>query len=177
MYHPVPFESYDVVAVIYTFRLIGEHTQNQETTCAPIESKTHTSQIIIWKTPPFPSLMVVKDKVGRKRYIGFEIHIEGKSHFHRGAVIRALNQESGVARKLNPWLTEFDGMKGIVRCPHTEKDAIIELLRNLKHIDRTPVSVKTVTTSGCIKTVKEKLRLVSAPREKQTAKMTGERKK
>lgn len=51
------------------------------------------------------------------------------------------------------FLIRFDGEKGIIRCKHTEKDNTINLLTSIKQISSNSVSVKTLGTSGTIKTL------------------------
>lgn len=45
---------------------------------------------------------------------------------------------------------------GIVRCKHNEKENTIKLLLNIKEIGSKKVSIKTIATSGTIKTLTRK---------------------
>ena len=77
--------------------------------------------------------MVVRDKVGRKRYILF--FNEGKS---KGEVIKAIK---------GAYLAYHSKIFSIVRCKHTEKDKMIEFLNK--------AGFKTVKTAGTIKKLKK----------------------
>ena len=48
-------------------------------------------------------------------------------------------------------LIRFDGMKGIVKCNHTEKENTITLLQSIEKISSKEVQVETFGTSGTIK--------------------------
>ena len=54
------------------------------------------------------------------------------------------------------FLIRFDGEKGIIRCKHTEKDNMINLLTSIKQVSSINVSVKTLGTSGTIKSLIKK---------------------
>lgn len=49
------------------------------------------------------------------------------------------------------WLVEFDGTHGIVRCPHTAKEATIALLSGMDRVGDVPVDIETLGTSGTIR--------------------------
>jgi RNase P/RNase MRP subunit POP5 len=92
--------------------------------------------------------MVVKDKVGRKRYIVFEVDPPGSS---RRDLIRELNRRSkGFGLDEPPKLTVFDGHHGIVACRHLEKERVIGLLQDIELIAGSSVSVRSLLTSGTI---------------------------
>jgi len=57
---------------------------------------------------------------------------------------------------LGIYLTRFDGEKGIVRCNHIEKENTIKLLRSIKKIYSNEVEIKTLGTSGTIKSLIKK---------------------
>ena len=106
--------------------------------------------------------MVVKDKVGRRRYIVFHIETEHSEPFGRNEVIYAIK---GSLRRLGldpehvkPWLTVFANNYGILRCAHTAKDDAIECLRAIRTLGRGrhAVVVHTLGTSGTIKAAKRK---------------------
>lgn len=59
-------------------------------------------------------------------------------------------------KKKKIYLTRFNGQKGIVRCKHTEKQATIQLLQSINQINHKPVRIKTITTSGTIKSLIKK---------------------
>jgi RNase P/RNase MRP subunit POP5 len=54
------------------------------------------------------------------------------------------------------YLTKFDGEKGIVRCNHIEKENAIKLLRSINKIYSNEVEIKTLGTSGTIKSLMKK---------------------
>jgi RNase P/RNase MRP subunit POP5 len=55
-------------------------------------------------------------------------------------------------------LIKFNGKKGIIKCTHTEKENTIKLLNSIKKISLNEVEVKTIGTSGTIKTLIKKYR-------------------
>lgn len=59
-------------------------------------------------------------------------------------------------KEKNIFLTRFNGKKGIVRCQHTEKQDTINLLHSITEINGKPVVVKTIATSGTIKSLVQK---------------------
>ena len=55
------------------------------------------------------------------------------------------------------FLVKFDKDTGIVKCKHTEKEATIEILQKIKTIGTdTEVEIKTLGTSGTIKSLEKK---------------------
>jgi len=54
------------------------------------------------------------------------------------------------------YLTKFDGEKGIVRCNHIEKENTIKLLKSINKIYSIEVEIKTLGTSGTIKSLMKK---------------------
>ncbi len=95
--------------------------------------------------------MVVGEK--RKRYIAFVIE-EGETD--RREMIGAIRSEFSREEyeEIKPWLTVFEGDKGIVRCKHTGKERAIDILNRIKVGGG---RVQTITTSGTIKKAKERL--------------------
>jgi RNase P/RNase MRP subunit POP5 len=53
-------------------------------------------------------------------------------------------------------LIRFDGMTGIVKCNHTEKEKTIKLLQSIVKISSQKVQVETFGTSGTIKALMRK---------------------
>ncbi|MCK4718524.1 MAG: hypothetical protein KAT70_07630 [Thermoplasmata archaeon] len=103
--------------------------------------------------------MVVKDKVGRKRYVAFTV--DGGCHLRRGEMIHAINVS--LPRNLprsNVNLTVFNGEAGIVLCPHTAKDEMIRSLVSIRSVGGRGVKVRTVATSGTIKKARTRLEKV-----------------
>lgn len=49
------------------------------------------------------------------------------------------------------YLVRFDGHRGIVKCNHIEKENTIKLLKSIKKISSSNVSIETLGTSGTIK--------------------------
>ncbi len=89
----------------------------------------------------------------RQRYIAFII--EGGKTDRRG-MIDAIRSEFSRQEyeEIKPWLTVFEGDKGIVRCKHTGKERAIEILNDMLIDDG---KVRTITTSGTIKKAKKRL--------------------
>lgn len=90
--------------------------------------------------------------IARARYVAFRV--QAKRGLGRPAVIAAIR---AAARRLGPeaeaakpWLTRFDGSRGILRCEHTGKEAAIAVLRAVRDVDGLEVHVETVGTSGTI---------------------------
>lgn len=54
------------------------------------------------------------------------------------------------------YLTRFNGKQGILRCKHTEKESAITLLQSIDKIKDRSVTIKTIATSGTIKTLLKK---------------------
>lgn len=95
--------------------------------------------------------MVVDDD--RQRYISFII--EGSETDRRGMIDAIRDKFSREEYEdVEPWLTVFEGDRGIVRCNHTGKDRAIEILNKIE-IDKG--KVKTIITSGTIKKAKKAL--------------------
>ncbi len=59
-------------------------------------------------------------------------------------------------KKMGLYLVRFDGEKGILRCRHTQKDKTINLLNFIEKIDKDKVKIKTIATSGTIKSLVKK---------------------
>lgn len=91
---------------------------------------------------------MIKDRVGRQRYILFSVQGDAS----RRDLIRAINDASR-SNGEPPWLTVYTGTHGIVRCSHTRKDETIRLLNDITN----DFSVTTLQTSGTIKTLKQQI--------------------
>ncbi len=98
--------------------------------------------------------MTVREKQGRNRYVVFVV----SPPVDKGRFLAALKTARGPDR---PWLVEYDGARGLVRCAHTAKDATIAFLNGL-HIGN--ASVRTVGTSGTIRKAREKFLRFRNPR-------------
>jgi len=90
--------------------------------------------------------MVVRDKVGRNRYVAFVV----TPPVDKARLAWALRSATTLGR---PWLVEYDGGRGLVGCAHIEKDATISFLNEL-HIG--DARVRTTGTSGTIRSAREK---------------------
>lgn len=104
-----------------------------------LEAKAYTSTNA-------PASVVVRDKVGRNRYIAFVV----TPPVEKARLVAALKVAPGPDR---PWLVEYDGGRGLVRCAHTAKDATIVFLNELKVGSS---RIRTTGTSGTIRTAREK---------------------
>jgi len=51
------------------------------------------------------------------------------------------------------YLIRFDGRKGIVKCNHIDKDKTINLLTSIDNINSHKIKIKTLGTSGTIKSL------------------------
>lgn len=101
--------------------------------------------------------MVVKDRVGRSRYVAFEV--SSKETIRTGDLISTLKRAADKyddAEKIRPWLIMFQKGKGIVRCSHTSKDECINLLHSIKGVGGNKVSIKTLGTSGTVRGARRK---------------------
>jgi hypothetical protein len=93
--------------------------------------------------PPlrFARLVTVKDRVGRVRYVAFQL-VEG-APLPRPALAGALPSYAK--------LTRFDGTYGIVRVGHRDRDAALAVLKGMARLGGREVRVETLTTSGTIR--------------------------
>lgn len=99
--------------------------------------------------------MVVRDKVGRKRYIIFRVNAErtvSRKDFEKA--ISSSFRMKGPFQSVKPKLINFDGEVGILRCLHTGKERAIEVLTAITHVGDMDVKVDTVKTSGTIRKAK-----------------------
>lgn len=95
----------------------------------------------------------------RKRYVGFIINCEQK--ISRKQMIQSIQTNCyhlfhTSCKTYGMYLTRFTGKKGIVRCYHTAKTETITLLQSITQIENTLVSIKTIGTSGTIKSLLKK---------------------
>lgn len=105
--------------------------------------------------------MAVKEY--RRRYIVFEIDAPRKverwefiKSLERHASIMEMDTEKGG----RPWLTSFHDNRGILRCSHTDKEQVIQLLNEITEVGENSelkVTVRTIKTSGTIKKAKTSL--------------------
>jgi RNase P/RNase MRP subunit POP5 len=59
-------------------------------------------------------------------------------------------------REMGLFLVRFNGLEGIVRCRHTEKENTINLLKKINKINDEKVTIETIATSGTIKALIKK---------------------
>lgn len=85
----------------------------------------------------------------RPRYIAFRVDADDALTFDE--IVDALR-----ARDDDAWLVAFDGEQGIVRCPHTKKQATIELVSGLDEVGGASVDIATLGTSGTVKACRRK---------------------
>jgi RNase P/RNase MRP subunit POP5 len=84
--------------------------------------------------------VTVKAKVGRSRYLAFQVEGAHVSRGNLGAILPP------IAR-----LTRFDGSFGIVRCTHRDLDAVKAVLNAAYRIGGRDVRLTTLATSGTIR--------------------------
>ena len=56
-------------------------------------------------------------------------------------------------KEMGIYLIRFDGRKGIVKCNHIDKDNTINLLTSIDNINSHKIKIKTLGTSGTIKSL------------------------
>lgn len=96
--------------------------------------------------------MVVRDKVGRKRYIIFRVNAERTlSRKDLEKAILSSFRMKGPIQSIRPKLISFDGEVGILSCLHTGKEGAIEVLTAITHVGDMDVKIETVKTSGTIR--------------------------
>ncbi|KAA0008267.1 MAG: hypothetical protein DRN19_02310 [Thermoplasmata archaeon] len=101
-----------------------------------------------------------RSKKKRHRYIGFVV-VEPESGIDREKLKAGLRYH---CRKLfgDSWeevglrLTRFNGKEGMVHCYHIYKDKVINLLNSMEKIFNQRVNIKTIGTSGTIKSLNRK---------------------
>jgi RNase P/RNase MRP subunit POP5 len=98
----------------------------------------------------------------RRRYIGFVVDSKNeKPRIDKSEMIREIRRQcrnifDKDCKEMGIYLVNFDGIKGIVRCNHVEKDNTIMLLESIDKVSSQDVVLKTVGTSGTIKTLVRK---------------------
>lgn len=123
--------------------------------------------------------MVVKDRIGRRRYIVFRV--QAPRELSRREMVRAVRRSvyrrgPDAIEQIKPWLIMFEkctsalndyahgaptrkGVEyfGILRCTHTTKQEAIDSLNSINSVGRekTKVRVETLRTSGTIRGAKK----------------------
>lgn len=98
--------------------------------------------------------MTVRARTGRARYIAFIV--ESAAPVSRPQLLRTLQSaQRGRPSPLEVQLTIYEDNRGIVRIRHRDKEEAIALLRSLGGATE-GFSVRTLKTSGTIRTLKER---------------------
>lgn len=98
--------------------------------------------------------MTVRDRTGRKRYIAFEIVSDGGS-LSRGKLAKAIDERTGeLGMKCRPEVILISNGKGIVRANHRDLEEVLSILNSFSD-DARDFKLKTIRTSGTIRTLKE----------------------
>jgi len=88
----------------------------------------------------------------RDRYIAFEVEDPRRA---RGVASALQTAVAPWPREARPSIVFIQGVRGLVRCGHREKDAVIEILNSLE-VGDPPVRVRTVGTSGTIRAARSR---------------------
>ena len=101
----------------------------------------------------------IKDKK-RNRYVGFVI-VEPNRVFSRRDVMSSICDKArelfvDEAKKFGLKLIRFNGREGIVRCYHIYKDKTIEILNSIMEVRGHKVKIRTIGTSGTIRSLNRK---------------------
>jgi RNase P/RNase MRP subunit POP5 len=105
--------------------------------------------------------MVVKEKRGRRRYVAFEVTSE--ELLSAETLLSALKSLSG--GKKAPKLIQFDGHLGVVRCDLRDLAWTKGLLVSVG--SRLGPSIRTLSTSGTLRALRERLGLPAGERERR----------
>jgi len=101
--------------------------------------------------------MVVKEKRGRRRYVAF--HTDRRiTDEELLAAFTSTFTPKGIKV---PKVIQFDGNKGIFRCPPSDKDRVLEALEQRPANN---FSLVTLSTSGTLRTLREKFFVVEQRR-------------
>ena len=102
--------------------------------------------------------MVVKEKIGRRRYIVF--HIDTIATIDKKSLIYTINNRFNGSEvfRTTPWVIFIRNNYGLVRCHHLDSKKTIELLGSIRQIVgvNQPVKIKTLGTTGTIKSARKK---------------------
>jgi RNase P/RNase MRP subunit POP5 len=104
--------------------------------------------------------IIIKDG-RRSRYIGFNVSTSDNHFFNKKDIIDIVRKQSLVLfdrnfKEMDLFIVRFNGMKGIIRCRHTEKENTIKLMKSIKIIGTRKVKIDTIATSGTIKALIKK---------------------
>ena len=98
----------------------------------------------------------------RRRYIGFEINSYGNIfQIKKDDVIYEIRKKckqlfNNDCKEMGIFLMRFEKDTGIIRCNHIEKNNTIKLLTSIDNISSNKVNIKTLGTSGTIKSLIKK---------------------
>jgi RNase P/RNase MRP subunit POP5 len=93
--------------------------------------------------------MVVKEKRGRRRYIAFR----SDRRITDEQLLAALNAALSPRGVKVPKVIQFDGEKGILRCPLSDKEKVLTALASRPNAS---FHLVTISTSGTLRTLREK---------------------
>ena len=110
--------------------------------------------------------MVVKDRVGRNRYVAFRIG--GAQRPSAAGFAEVLRAASALALPEDrPRLVFLEGDRGLVRCRHTAKAATIARLQALNREVEGAFRVETLGTSGTIRRARRKYLEAPGPEQSE----------
>ena len=114
--------------------------------------------------------MVVKSKIGRKRYIIFRI--DASSFINKRDMIYSLKTQYKYKSNSNgsegandisdfnktPWLISLDRNYGLIRCHHLDTNKTIKLLQSIQSAGniKLPIKITTLGTAGTIRSARKK---------------------
>ena len=114
--------------------------------------------------------MVVKEKLGRRRYILFRVNSD--EAISTGEVIKTIvyhtTRRNIERHKAKPWLIQFgEGGEenpnfGILRCSHRYQKEFIGLLNSIDNIIYKKATITTIICSGTLRTTRKKLAELTA---------------
>jgi len=105
---------------------------------------------------------IIVNETRRHRYIYFVVKSSNKkfniekSEINNEIKLQCRNLFNKNYENMGIRLISFNGKEGIVKCIHTEKENTIKLLNSIKKISLNKIDIKTIGTSGTIKTLIKK---------------------
>jgi RNase P/RNase MRP subunit POP5 len=99
----------------------------------------------------------------RQRYIGFKLISESDESIDKKDLFNEIqkmcrNKYNKYSTDMGLRLIRFDGMFGIIKCNHIEKENTISLLNSIGHIKSKYVKIETLYTSGTIKSLNKRIK-------------------
>lgn len=97
----------------------------------------------------------------RRRYILFTITKKDDIKISKDEIVLEIRNKctelyKDKCKKMGIFLVRFDGNEGVLRCKHIEKENVINLLNSINRINKNDAIVKTIGTSGTIKSLIKK---------------------